>query len=107
MTETVKWVTEASERTIALSSRRASKSNAWMLPVFCKMAARWLVLFPGAAHASMQRAPRGGERQNAEKQLASWSAAAAQPYFILQNHCPRLVVFVVVEVGLACKWRPS
>lgn len=39
-------------------------------PLFSMIAARWLVLFPGAAQASIMQLPAGGLRMNAGKQLA-------------------------------------
>lgn len=45
---------------LSRSSRRISKSNAKILPVFPTKADKWDVLLPGAAHASMICAPFGG-----------------------------------------------
>lgn len=39
-------------------------------PLFFRMAARWLVLFPGAAQASMMWEPAAGPRRKAGRQLA-------------------------------------
>lgn len=45
------------------------------------IAARWLVLFPGAAHASITVDPCGGERIKAGKQLAlSWKIISPALY---------------------------
>lgn len=41
-------------------SRFSERSNAVTEPVLFKMAARWDVLLPGAAHASTQYDPGGG-----------------------------------------------
>lgn len=51
-------------------NRLASWSKAKMLPWFPIRLARWDVLFPGAAHASIMWAPRGGLRIWAGKQEA-------------------------------------
>lgn len=41
-----------------------------LYPLFFMMAARWLVLFPGAAQASITWPPTGGSRRYAGRQLA-------------------------------------
>lgn len=42
----------------------------WPYPLFFIMAARWLVLFPGAAQASITWPPTGGFSRYAGRQLA-------------------------------------
>lgn len=74
-------------------------------PLFCIIAASWLVLFPGAAQASITWAPTGGDRSNAGRQLAyknkvKW--AHWQYLGLVKNITPFLEVILTLSCSMRC-----
>lgn len=71
------------------------------------MAARWLVLFPGAAQASITWPPTGGFRRYAGRQLA-YNKANIKTIVSYHSHsqieCHIASISVCVCVG--CAWCP-
>lgn len=87
-------------------------------PLFFRMAARWLVLFPGAAQASITWEPAEGLRRKAGKQLAcrrtghkercglpAVSAAATPTSSLGHSRCYRVACLHTTHTQL-WGWRP-
>lgn len=57
-------------RSFSVWKRSSLYSTAKIVPRFFMMDAKWVVLFPGAAHMSNTMLPLGGSRKYDDRQLA-------------------------------------